>query len=143
MIQLVQTPKEFAPSTPRSMLDIFHATGRIPTMHRPIPAPEPDPEPNPGPDNIQTAPNANISSADWDALFHAITLRLERCVGVAHFALSDTAADSVPESLQARNKATTKVVLECVDAMKQLHAELQLERQNRPQTRQAQSLQQR
>lgn len=143
MTQVVQTPKEFAPGTPGSLLDIFHATGKLPTLHRPIPAPEPDPEPNPWPDNNQTAPSGNISSVDWDALFHAITMRLERCVGVAHFALSDAASNPVPESLQARNKATTKVVLECVDAMKQLHAELQRERQNRPQTRQAHSPKQR
>jgi hypothetical protein len=145
MIRLAQTPRQFAPSPTRSLLHTFYATGRISTLHRPIPAPEPNPEPNPGPDSIQSIPSSSISAADWDTLFHAITLRLENCVSDALIELPHTRSGGAPELLQARHQATKTAVLECVDAMKRLHAELQIERQTNsgdPATRQAQPPQQ-
>lgn len=109
-----------------------HADGYLPDnrlpqlktqpLHRPIPAPEPDPEPNPGPDAITRLSGGIISATDWDELFHAVQVRLEQCVS--------NALDKQPElALQHRHELTKVAVLQCVDAMKQLHQSLTLERQ--------------
>ena len=100
--------------------------------HRPIPAPEPDPEPNPAPDSVGQAAPCNISPTDWNDLFVAIQVRLAHCV--------DDALLHDPElSSQDRYALTKAVVLECVDAMKQLHTALTLERQQCQAHQQSQS----
>lgn len=71
---------------------------------------------------IKDSSHGNISPADWDELFHAVQTRLENCV--------DDALDKGSDMpLNKRHAATKAAVLECVDAMRQLHASLTLERQ--------------
>lgn len=127
MIQLASTPVAHVTNTTPSVLDLFRGKDVSATLHRPIPAPEPNPEPNPGPDAAKrsaSSGDSTISPADWDELFHAVQVRLEQCVGQA--------IDKSPElPLHDRHEVTKKAVLECVEAMQQLHAALTLERQLR------------
>lgn len=134
MIQLSNTTSSTTSSNvsgvTQSMLDLFRIKDArlLPTqnMHRPIPAPEPNPEPNPAPDAgwEGSQPHDNISPADWDELFHAVQTRLEQCV--------DDALLGTPQlAPQDRHAVTKTAVLECVQAMTQLHASLTLERRQR------------
>lgn len=110
-----------------TVLDLFKSTDMPAALHRPIPAPEPNPEPNPGPDAARRSRNnghSTIAPADWDELFHAVQVRLEQCAG--------DALHQAPElALYDRHDVIKKTVLECVDALKQLHAALAQERQHR------------
>ena len=63
----------------------------------------------------------DIMPADWDALFQAISTRLESCVSQAL-----THAQTLP--LHERYADTYKTVLECVEDMRQLHKALMQER---------------
>ena len=63
----------------------------------------------------------DIVPADWDALFQAISTRLESCVSQAL-----THAQTLP--LHERHADTCKTVLECVEDMRQLHTALIQER---------------
>ena len=131
MIQTVQTPTQYAFNSDGYLPDNLQPQLKTQPMHRPIPAPEPDPEPNPGPDAIKQFRDGIISATDWDELFHAVQVRLERCV-------SD-ALDKQPElALQDRHEVTKVAVLQCVEAMKQLHHSLTLERQQSNQPQQSQ-----
>ena len=121
MIRLANSPPPHVPTMSHSMLDLFRMKDSSHTMHRPIPAPEPNPEPNPGPDAIFKS-HANISPEDWDVLFGAIQARLEHCVG-------DALSRSSELPPHDRHTLTKAAVLDCVGAMKQLHAALTLERQ--------------
>ncbi len=105
------------------------------SMHRPIPAPEPNPEPNPAPDAAWPNDHANIAPADWDQLFHAVQARLEDCV-------SDSLLRTPGLALRDKQAVTKTTVLECVEALKQLHAALTLERQQRQAHHAHQALQQ-
>ena len=123
MIRLAGSPMPHVTSVAHSVLDLFRINEAAHTMHRPIPAPEPNPEPNPGPDATLKSPRTgNIKPADWDALFQAVQVRLEDCVGEA--------LHKQPElELHDRHTVTKAAVLDCVEAMKQLHSALTLERQ--------------
>ena len=121
MIRLASTPMPHVSSVAHSLLDLFRIQSDLQPMHRPIPAPEPDPEPNPAPDAVQQKNHPNITSEDWDQLFRAVQARLEHCVG--------DALDKAPElALHDRHTVTKAAVLECVEALKQLHMALTLER---------------
>lgn len=125
MIRLANTPAPHVAIPAYSVLDLFGSKNMPPDIHRPIPSPEPNPEPNPGPDAaVQSThdSHANIAQADWDALFRAVQVRLEQCVGNA-------IATSPELALHDRHEVTKAAVLECVEAMTQLHAALTLERQ--------------
>ena len=120
MIQLAQTASQYPNRAAPSVLDTFRAEHMASALHRPIPSPEPDPEPNPGPDAISNG-HSNISAADWDELFHAIQTRLENCV--------DDALLKAPElPAHERQEVIKSTVLQCVEAMQQLHAALTTER---------------
>ena len=121
MIRLANSPAPHVTTMAHSMLDLFRIKEATHTMHRPIPAPEPNPEPNPGPDAIFSG-HVNILPEDWDALFRAVQVRLEHCVG-------DALLKAPQMALLDRHTVTKAAVLECVEAMKQLHAALMLERQ--------------
>ena len=125
MIQLAQTASQYPNRAAPSVLDTFRAEHMASALHRPIPSPEPDPEPNPGPDAINNGHingNSNISAADWDELFHAIQARLENCV--------DDALLKAPELPPLeRHQVIKTTVLQCVEAMQQLHTALRLERE--------------
>jgi len=93
-------------------------------MYRPIPEAQPEPVVRPAADATQATGRGNITPVDWDDLYHAIQVRLENCV--------NDALDKAPElPLQVRQAATKTAVLECVGAMRQLHASLILKRQDR------------
>ena len=124
MIQLAQTASQCPNRAAPSVLDTFRAEHMASALHRPIPSPEPDPEPNPGPDAINNGHingNSNISAADWDELFHAIQARLEHCVSDAFHKAPELPAHERQEVIKA-------TVLQCVEAMQQLHAALTTER---------------
>ncbi len=119
MIQLAQTASQYSNRAAPSVLDTFRAEHMASALHRPIPSPEPDP--NPGPDAISNG-HSNISAADWDELFHAIQARLENCV--------DDALLKAPElPPNERHQVIKTTVLQCVEAMQQLHTALMLERE--------------
>ena len=121
MIRLANAPTPHV-TLAQSLLDMLRVKNNPTYMHRPIPAPEPSPEPNPEPDGALSARRAAISATDWDELFHAIQTRLEKCVSEA--------LTKMPElPLHERHAVTQKTVLECVEAMRQLHADLIYERQ--------------
>ncbi len=101
--------------------DLFGSHPASHPMHRPIPAPEPNPEPNPGPDAITCNGCGCIDPKDWDVMFLAIQERLEGCVKDAGLNFSDS-------ELRERCIVTETVVLECIQAMKQLHSALTTER---------------
>lgn len=121
MIRLANSPAPHVTTMAHSMPDLFRIKDASHTMHRPIPAPEPSPEPNPGPDAIR-GNHTNILPEDWDVLFRAVQVRLERCVG-------DALPKTPQHELHDRHTVIKSAVLECVDAMKQLHAALTRERQ--------------
>ena len=133
MIRLVNTTAPHVPNMRPLVLDLFRSNSASQlesqvmrhTIHRPIPAPEPNPEPNPGPDAVRHnshAKNVSIPVLDWDELFRAILVRLEYCVG-------DSQLRTPQLALYDRHTVTKETVLECVTAMKQLHAFVMLERQ--------------
>jgi hypothetical protein len=134
MIRLANTPMPHVTCMAQSVLDVFRAKTMLNNMHRPIPSPEPDPEPNPGPDAarqngqarkaampISPVVHGSISPADWDELFRAVQVRLAHCV-----------SDAVPQApelpLHDQRAVTQAVVLDCVEALKHLHAALVSER---------------
>ena len=117
MITMAQTPKEYAPGTVHLQIDTRFTNKEMSAPHRPIPAPEPDPEPNPAPDDAGQAGRGHINCTDWDTLFRAVQARLEACV-------SDALLKQPQLPLFDRHTVTKTAVLECVQAMTQLHAEL-------------------
>ncbi|NQW94430.1 MAG: hypothetical protein HQ446_10445 [Polaromonas sp.] len=122
MIRLVKQPMLHVINAEQSVLSWFRSKGLARNMHRPILATEQDPEPNPGPDASFQTVGSSISPEDWDELFRAVQARLESCV--------DDALTKAPETpLHSGHEVTKKTVLECVESMKQLHAELTVDRQ--------------
>lgn len=115
------TPLTDKTSVEPAVMDFFRAHPHPHPMHRPIPAPEPNPEPNPGPDAVACNGCGCIDPKDWDVMFLAIQERLEGCVKDAGLNFSDS-------ELRERCKVTETVVLECIQAMKQLHSALNTER---------------
>ena len=121
MIQLAGAPTPHVAPTERSVLGLFRSKGASQLMSRLTPATQLEPVVSPAV-AAQASGHGNISPADWDELFHAIQARLENCI--------DNALDNAPElPLNERHAATKTTILECVDAMRQLHASLTLERQ--------------
>lgn len=122
MIRLATPLMPHVNSVAQSVLDMFPNKQNPNALHRPIPAPEPSPEPNPEPDAMLREIRASIGPDDWDELFRAVQARLESCV--------DDALTNAPQlPLHSQHEITKKVVLECVESMKQLHAALTKERQ--------------
>jgi hypothetical protein len=121
MIHLAATPSPLGKSVEPSVPDLFRNGQSLKSMHRPIPAPDPNPEPNPGPDAVAPKGIGTINPRDWDELFLSIQVRLEDCVCDAMLKISDI-------ELQDRRIVTRTVVLECIQAMKQLQASLTAER---------------
>ena len=122
MIQLAGAPTPHVAPTERSVLGLFRSKGASQLMSSPTPATQLDPTVSPAAAIAQATGHGNISPADWDELFHAVQARLENCI--------DNALDNAPElPLNERHAATKTTILECVDAMRQLHASLTLERQ--------------
>ncbi len=128
MIHLATSPE---PQTLRNMRSSVPAMFRVSSLakagHRDIPAPEPDPEPNPEPDGAMTLQRTDIPIADWDALFRAVTDRLEACAGSVPSAHS-------PEHLLGVTASLQTTVRECVVSLNQLHVDLTRERKKRQQS---------
>lgn len=103
---------------------MFRVDNMTDTTHRSIPAPDPDPEPNPEPDAAISARLSDITPADWDVLFHAVTARLQACTGPAPL-------EQLPEHLLGVTATLQATVRECVASLHQLHVVLTLERQQR------------
>jgi hypothetical protein len=118
MIQLATDPMPFVKSEAASVLAMFSAKNGSSMTHRPIPAPEPSPEPNPEPDAAMNALHSHIAPTDWNELFQAITARLESCV------TNPASTGSTQEHLLGGAPSIQATVLECVSALKQLHADL-------------------
>ena len=132
MIRLSSSHEPYAARAGPSVLaslkpkDMFNTAA--PSSH----APKPDPQPNPEPDaaigirSAQVAQTSDINPADWDALFHAITARLEACSGPASLA-------HLPEHMLGVTVSLQVTVRECVASLNRLHSELVRERQQRQQ----------
>jgi hypothetical protein len=117
-------------NVPRPVFELFHSEQLRNTTHRPIPAPEPNPEPNPEPDTAQGHTPTLIKPSDWDAVFCAVLERLEHCVDQAAVNTHPLYLHQAHVPLDPRQVVKT-TVLECVAAMRQLHAALLLEREQR------------
>ena len=128
MIRLATSPEPHKATTARSVLAMFKANNMTHTTHRNIPAPDPDPEPNPEPDAAISAQQCDITPADWDVLFHAVTARLQACSGPA---TAEQLSEHVPEHLLGVTASLQATVRECVASLNQLHAVLTRERQQR------------
>lgn len=123
MSQLATTPTPDANSWGQSVLGFLRNKGIPTTMRVTASPPKIESEVNPDPVMFKRRVRSNISTVDWDELFHAIQVRLENCV--------NDALDKAPELPVHQSRAVTKIaVLECVEAMRQLHASLALEREN-------------
>ena len=136
MIRLANSFEQHAVSNAPSVLAMFKTDNMFQTAPMsgpaPKPRPEPDPEPNPEPDaaislsTTEIVQASSISPADWDALFHAITARLEACCGPA-------SSDHLPEHTLGVTASLQATVRECAASLNQLHAALVRERQQHPQ----------
>lgn len=124
MNQLISTYMPYSARTEYSVFNLFGSQHLAHALHRPIPAPEPHPEPNPEPDTALGCAPTIIAPSDWDMLFQAVLERLENCV-------NGQPANTAPQPLPDPHSAAKTIVLECAAAMKQLHAALALERQQR------------
>lgn len=71
-------------------------------------------------------PSREIANDDWDAMFRAVESRLRQTVGERLAVL----AESQPQDAAGRVQA---IVLECVEALEQLHTALMRERDRRGQ----------
>ena len=104
-----------------NLFDARHVNGHVPK-------PEPEPQPNPEPDAAifsradQAFRTCDISPTDWDALFHAVTARLEACSGPAN-------PRHLPEHRLGASATLQVTVRECAASLKRLHAALMRERQ--------------
>ena len=122
MIQLANTPMPHVALMESSVLGLFRSKGSSHLMYRPTSPTQLAPETSHMTDGMMSSNHGNITPTDWDELFHAVQTRLENCV--------DDALNHAPELSPGKWHAATKTaVLECVDAMRQLHASLTLERQ--------------
>lgn len=123
MIRLASMPMPHITNVAQSVLKVLASKQSPDAQHRPIPAPEPNPEPNPAPDAPLASSQFTLSPVIWDELFDAVLIRLEGCVDEA---VNDAEILPVPQ----RSDATKIAVHECIEAMKQLHKNLTLERQS-------------
>lgn len=105
---------------------MFKANNMTHTTHRNIPAPDPDPEPNPEPDAELAARFPNISPADWDRLFDAVTERLQASAAPAPL-------EAVAQHPLGMTATLEETVSECVESHNRLHTMLTRERQQRRQ----------
>ena len=125
MIQLAQLPEPHRSTSVRFARAMVKAQNMLGAGHRSIPVREPDPEPIPGPNPEPDATISNgsldITPADWDALFSAVTDRLEDCSGPAPL---DQLPGLVPEHGLGMTPDFHETVRECVDAMHRLHVAL-------------------
>jgi hypothetical protein len=124
MIRLADTPAPHVTQVAPSVLGFLRSKGARNDMYRSIPADQPNLAFTSEPVEVKSTGHGNISHADWDQLYHAIQVRLENCVNDARDKAPQLAADE-------RMAATKTAVMECVDAMRQLHAALILDRQDR------------
>lgn len=122
-----QSPTPLKPLRPL-VLNTFEAQDSVTPLNRAVALPEPNPQSSSAADAaMKDVPSShnNISPADWDDLFLAVQERLRNCV-------DDTllvAPELRPTERQAVMKTT---VLQCIEAMQQLHAALTLERKRLP-----------
>ena len=124
MIRLATSPEPYAARAESSILTTLKAKNMADEAHRNIPAPVPNPEPNPEPDAAIAAWRSGITPTDWDALFIAVTERLQ--------------ASAVPAPLEPATEhplgdpaTLEEIVLDCVVSLNRLHAALPRERQPR------------
>ena len=110
MIRLANSPAPHLTKVAQSILHMSHSG-----------FPDDWPRPHVAPASGMVAFQPDILPADWDALFQAISTRLETCVSQAL-----THAQILP--LHERHAATFQAVLECVADMRQLHTALIQER---------------
>lgn len=106
-----------------NLFDAAHVSAHAPT-HAPPHVPKPEPQPNPEPDAAVSSQNTEINLADWDALFHAITARLQACSGPASL-------EHLPEHMLGVTATLQVTVRECAASLNRLHAALVRERQQR------------
>jgi hypothetical protein len=124
MIRLADTPTPHVTQVAQSVLGLFRSKGARHDMYDSIPADQPNPASTSEPVDIKSTGYGNISHTDWDELYHAIQVRLENCV--------NGGLDKAPQLVAPERLAATKTaVMECIDAMRQLHAALILEREYR------------
>lgn len=130
MIRLATSSEQPSARTVLSVQAMFRANNITATIPRSSPAPKPDPEPNPEPDSAVIARCFDITPADWDTLFYAVTARLQACAGPD---TSEQFSEDVSEHLLGVPASVQATVRECVMSMNQLHAALMYERQQRRQ----------
>ena len=138
LIRLASSFETFAVSNVPTVLAMFKADGMSGPAAMSSPAPAPEPEPNPEPDaavgimgaeitqSAQLSQDSDISPADWDTLFYAITQRLQACSG-------PVSVDHVPEHMLGVTASLQVTVRECAASLSRLHAALVRERQQHQQ----------
>ena len=130
MIRLATSPEQTSANTVHSVKALFRLNNITDSIACSIPAPKPEPEPNPEPDAAVNARCFDITPADWDTLFYAVTARLQACSGAS---TSEQLSEDVPEHLLGAPASVRATVRECVVSLNHLHAALIHERQQRRQ----------
>lgn len=126
MIRLATSPDPHTVNATRSVLTMFKRNSMTDPTHRSIPGPRPNPEPNPEPDAELAARFPNISPADWDRLFDAVTERLQASAAPAPL-------EAVAQHPLGMTATLEETVSECVESLNRLHTMLTRERQQRRQ----------
>lgn len=117
MIRLATIPALHANRTVKSVLRLFGSTSSLNVAQRPPVSPEPNAKPSLEASSVAVLQRPSIPPDAWDDLFQAVVMRLENCV-------DDPFVKSQNSPPQDRSAATKIAVLECVEAMKQLHSSL-------------------
>ena len=126
MIRLATSSEQTSAKTVLSVKAMF----RVNNITHPIPCSNPVPKPGPELDAVVNARCFDITPADWDTLFYAVTARLQACAGPSTLG---QLSGEVPEHLLGVPASVQATVRECVMSMNQLHAALMHERQQRRQ----------
>jgi hypothetical protein len=128
MIQPTRVPTPNVTSEAQPLCDVTYGTELFDDVYRSTSAHDSSSEYLAGSVAEFDPARLTIAPTDWDLLFHAIQVRLESCAN--EFGVEvELQAQGRELVLQDRRATTRFAVLECVDAMKQLHASLTYERQ--------------
>ena len=122
MIQADSAALHYAPTLVTSLLDGFYEHDEVLSLQRAIAPPKSDPAANHAPDATASNRFSSINASDWDVLFRAVQDRLAQCAAAP---LAKTPELTTPEP----DQVIKTTVLQCVEAMQQLHAALMIERQ--------------
>jgi hypothetical protein len=118
MIRLASSPEPHFGKPERTAFEMFKVQNGVAHSKRNMPEQGPMQGPSPKLNAAKSEQPCDISPADWDALFNAVTERLEACSGPAPL-------DEIPELAAEHDIGRIQnTVRECVDSMNRLHAAL-------------------